>query len=139
MPDLVLDPEVRARAEQFMALYERSGVLDRTTWLGEPVARFPFDLWIYQEIAFETRPDVVAVSAADDAGPAPYIDSVLRMAGAGRVVSGPDAAALEAQIGDGERVMAIAGPGADLAAHAALVSDGCYLIAERAPADVRAL
>ena len=141
MTDPVLDPEIRACANAFRALYERSGVLDDTTWLGVPVARCPLDLWIYQEIVLHTRPDVVAVSGADTGGLAAYMESVLRLLGAGRVIAGLDAAALGPEIRPGERVMVIAGAAAgDLAAHATLVSEGCYLMAERArPEDVRDL
>ena len=136
MNELVLDPEVRACANAFRALYERSGALDRATWLGEPVPRFPIDLWIYQEIVAETRPDVVAVSGPEAGPVALYLDSVLRLLGAGRAVAGDGADALAREIHPGERVMVIAAPEAgDLGAHAALVGDGCYLVAERADPD----
>jgi cephalosporin hydroxylase len=135
-----MDLQVRACANEFVALYERSGALDRATWLGAPVARFPFDLWIYQEIAFDTRPEVVAVSGEGADGVRFYMESVMKLLGSGRAVEGPDARALAGQIAPGERAMVIAGPGAgDLEAHAALVTDGCYLVAERAAPDGVAL
>ncbi|MGZ4780188.1 MAG: CmcI family methyltransferase, partial [Thermoanaerobaculia bacterium] len=28
-----------------------------TNWMGVPVSKCPFDLWVYQEILFEVRPD----------------------------------------------------------------------------------
>ena len=31
----------------------------RTSWLGTLTLKNPLDLWVYQEIMFETRPDLV--------------------------------------------------------------------------------
>ena len=31
----------------------------KTFWRGVPVQKFPCDLWIYQEILFECKPDLV--------------------------------------------------------------------------------
>jgi cephalosporin hydroxylase len=58
-----------------------------TRWLGRRAAKCPLDLWVYQEILFETRPDVVIETGTMDGGSALFLASVLELLGAGRVIS----------------------------------------------------
>lgn len=43
----------------FHKVYYYSKVWKKTYWLGIPVQKCPLDLWIYQEIIWETKPDFV--------------------------------------------------------------------------------
>ena len=47
--------------EQFHSLYydSHSQTWNNTYWLGIPTQKCPLDLWIYQEIISEVRPDVI--------------------------------------------------------------------------------
>lgn len=49
--------------KEFHNLYygeaHNSPVLNSTTWMGHKILKAPTDLWSYQEIMYETRPDVV--------------------------------------------------------------------------------
>lgn len=56
-------------------------------WLGVENLKCPFDLWIYQEILFETRPDVILETGTARGGSALFLASVLDMLGSGKVVS----------------------------------------------------
>ncbi len=58
-----------------------------THWLGVRVAKCPLDLWIYQEILFETRPDVVVECGTAWGGTALFLASVFDAIGAGRVMT----------------------------------------------------
>ena len=41
-----------------------------TYWLGKQVAKCPLDLWIYQEIIFETKPQVLIETGTSGGGSA---------------------------------------------------------------------
>jgi cephalosporin hydroxylase len=56
-------------------------------WRGTPTLKCPFDLWIYQEIIHETRPDLVIETGTARGGSALFLASILEMIGSGSVVS----------------------------------------------------
>jgi cephalosporin hydroxylase len=56
-----------------------------TYWLGVHAAKCPLDLWIYQEIVWETRPDLVVECGTASGGSALFLASVLDQLGSGRV------------------------------------------------------
>ena len=45
--------------DDFHRLYYDSMVFAETHWLGTPALKCPLDLWVYQEIIQELRPDVI--------------------------------------------------------------------------------
>jgi cephalosporin hydroxylase len=59
----------------------------RTFWLGTLTLKNPLDLWVYQEIMFETRPDLVVETGTYRGGSAVYLASICDLLGAGEVVS----------------------------------------------------
>lgn len=65
----------------------RGGTWSATTWLGVPVQKLPLDLWIYQEIVFETRPELVIETGTASGGSALFLASLFDLLGCGRVVS----------------------------------------------------
>jgi cephalosporin hydroxylase len=58
-----------------------------TYWLGVPVQKCPLDLWIYQEILWKVRPDVIIETGTYDGGSAFFLAHVCDMVGNGRVVT----------------------------------------------------
>lgn len=58
-----------------------------TRFLGVPVAKNPLDLWVYQEIIFEVRPDVIIETGTAHGGSAFYMATLCELLGKGRVVS----------------------------------------------------
>lgn len=46
-------------AARFHRLFIDEKPLFKSKWLGVPVLQFPFDMWVTQEIIFETKPDVI--------------------------------------------------------------------------------
>jgi cephalosporin hydroxylase len=74
---------------RFHALYygRRPRAWMNTTWLGVPVHKCPLDLWIYQEILFETRPDVIVESGTSEGGSAYFFASMCDLIGSGRVIT----------------------------------------------------
>jgi cephalosporin hydroxylase len=68
--------------------YESSNTTWKDTyWLGVRVAKCPLDLWIYQEILVETRPDIVIECGTAWGGSALFLASILDMVRNGRVVT----------------------------------------------------
>ncbi len=81
----------RTIVDQFTRLYYQTPVPVRTwhdtRWLGHPVLKTPLDLWNYQEILHERRPDVVVECGTAGGGSALFLASVMDLTGHGRVVS----------------------------------------------------
>lgn len=59
----------------------------KTFWLGRLVCKCPLDLWIYQEILFRTRPDVIVETGTFHGGSALYLASLCDLIGNGRIVT----------------------------------------------------
>jgi cephalosporin hydroxylase len=58
-----------------------------TRWLGTQVAKCPLDLWVYQELVFETRPDVIVETGTFKGGSASFFASLCDLLGKGAVVT----------------------------------------------------
>jgi cephalosporin hydroxylase len=56
-------------------------------WLGYAALKCPFDLWIYQEILHEIRPDVILETGTARGGSAMFLASTLDLLRSGEVVS----------------------------------------------------
>lgn len=66
-----------------------------THWLGTPIQKFPTDLWIYQELIFKLRPDLIIETGTLYGGSALFLATILEAVNHGRVISvdindGPD-------------------------------------------------
>jgi cephalosporin hydroxylase len=59
----------------------------RATWLGAQALKNPLDLWVYQEIVVETRPDLIVETGTYRGGSALYLASICDLVGHGEVVS----------------------------------------------------
>jgi cephalosporin hydroxylase len=59
----------------------------KATWLGTQALKNPLDLWVYQEILFETRPEVIVETGTYRGGSAFYLASVCDLMGVGEVIS----------------------------------------------------
>lgn len=75
--------------DRFHRLYYESA--DRTwhdtRWLGVHVAKCPLDLWIYQELVVDLRPDLVIETGTAAGGSALFIASCMDLVGTGRVLT----------------------------------------------------
>jgi len=56
-------------------------------WLGTQALKNPLDLWVYQEIVFETRPELIVETGTYRGGSALYLASLCDLIGSGEVVS----------------------------------------------------
>ena len=79
----------RAVVDQFHRLYYHSA---RRTWknthfLGVPVWKSPLDLWLYQELIYEVRPDVIVEAGTKFGGSAYYFARLFDLLDHGEVVT----------------------------------------------------
>jgi cephalosporin hydroxylase len=58
-----------------------------TSWLGVPTLKCPLDLWIYQEIVYRTRPEVIVETGVHCGGSALYLATLCDLIGHGRVLA----------------------------------------------------
>jgi cephalosporin hydroxylase len=77
--------------DQFHVLYYaqggRGGTWTSTRWLGTPVLKCPLDLWIYQELLHELRPDLIVECGTASGGSALYLASICELLSHGRVIT----------------------------------------------------
>ncbi|HEX8920969.1 MAG TPA: CmcI family methyltransferase [Pyrinomonadaceae bacterium] len=60
---------------------------DNTFWLNVPTAKCPLDLWIYQEIICETKPDVIIEAGTAHGGSALFLSSICDSVHRGRIIT----------------------------------------------------
>lgn len=58
-----------------------------TSWMGVPLLKLPLDLWIYQEILYETRPSIIIETGTNKGGSALYFANLFDLLGTGKVIS----------------------------------------------------
>src|SRR5919106_5600953 len=84
------EPE-REVVDAFHRLYydaaSRGGTWANTTWLGVPTEKCPLDLWVYQEILHEVRPDVIVETGTRWGGSALFLASMCDLLRQGRVIT----------------------------------------------------
>lgn len=82
-----------ARPEQvkaaFHRLYHQRGehTYNSTYWLGAPAQKSPLDMWSFQEILYETKPDVLVEMGTFKGGSAYFFASIFDLLKHGRVVT----------------------------------------------------
>ena len=79
-----LDRAAVSRAHDVLYL---SDAWTEASWLGAQALKNPLDLWVYQEIMVETRPELVVETGTYRGGSAFYLASICDLLGAGEVVS----------------------------------------------------
>ena len=67
-------------------LYQSDAWTD-ATWLGAQTLKNPLDLWVYQEIMVETRPELVVETGTYRGGSAAFLASMCDLLGEGEIVS----------------------------------------------------
>ncbi len=67
--------------------YLRKNTFDHTYFMGKHVLKFPTDLWTYQEIIFEKKPDVIVETGMFLGGSTYFFAQLCKMFGKGRVIA----------------------------------------------------
>ena len=71
----------------FNGQYVNSNVWLQNIWRGVPVLKPPTDMWAYQQLIYETRPDVLIETGTAYGGSALFFADVMEAMGHGRVIS----------------------------------------------------
>lgn len=86
-----LDDEQRDVVDRFHAVYYQARYADLTWsdthWLGHRVLKCPLDLWLYQEILHEIRPDFVIETGTAYGGSGLYLASICDLLNHGQVIT----------------------------------------------------
>jgi len=67
--------------------YRRAQTWRNTRWLGTDVQKCPLDLWIYQELLYEVRPDWIIETGTAYGGSASYLASLCDVLSHGQVLT----------------------------------------------------
>lgn len=77
--------------ESFHRLYYNAHLFGRawvnTSWLGIPALKCPLDLWVYQEIIYELKPDVIIESGTAGGGSAFFLATICDLVGHGKIIT----------------------------------------------------
>lgn len=60
---------------------------DTIEWLGVPILKCPLDLWMYQEILYRTKPDIIVETGVHKGGSSLYLASMCDILGHGRILA----------------------------------------------------
>ncbi len=82
--DRRLDEAAIQRAHDVLYLSE---AWNHATWLGAQALKNPLDLWVYQEIVFETQPELIVETGTYRGGSALFLASLCDLVGRGEVLT----------------------------------------------------
>lgn len=85
------EPE-RDVVEKFHRLYYdgpkgQKPLFDNTRWMNYPCLKCPLDMWIYQEIIAEVKPDLILETGTHSGGSALFMAHILDVLGKGHIIS----------------------------------------------------
>lgn len=93
---MILAAEERKVVADFLKLFYDLGLSYRggtnrtwahTYWFGAPISKSPFDLWIYQDLIGQTKPDLILECGSYTGGSALYFASLCSLIGNGEVLT----------------------------------------------------
>jgi len=89
IPLFQAEPDDEPVVRRFHDLYygNPARTWNNTFWRGVRALKCPLDLWIYQEIIFETQPDVIIETGTAHGGGAWFLGDMCELAGNGRVIT----------------------------------------------------
>ena len=67
--------------------HQKNVVFDKVSWMGIPTLKNVLDLWLYQELIFSLRPDLIIEMGSFKGGSTLYLAQLLEQLGHGRIVS----------------------------------------------------
>lgn len=73
--------------KQWLLYHQKNIVFKQCHWMGVRMLKNPFDAWIYQEIIYEIKPDVIVEIGSCEGGSTLYLANLLDLLGKGLVIS----------------------------------------------------
>lgn len=89
-PCIISDPKAAENiADEFHKLYYNSSNRTwlNTSWFNIPTEKCPLDLWLYQEIIFKLKPDVIIETGTLKGGSALFLASICDLVNNGRIIT----------------------------------------------------
>ena len=77
----------RAAVSRAHDVFYESDAWTKASWLGTQALKNPLDLWVYQELVAETRPELIVETGTWRGGSALYLASICDLLGEGEIVS----------------------------------------------------
>lgn len=85
---LFFNPKIEKKLiEEFHKFYFYSRVIGETKWMGIRVLKIPFDLWVYQEIIYEKKPDIIIETGTGAGGSTLFLANICEIIGKGKIIS----------------------------------------------------
>lgn len=81
------DQRYRLTLREWLIHHQKEIVFDQMTWMGVKIWKNPLDAWIYQEILFEVKPDIVVEIGSRFGGSTQFFANLLDIMGHGQVIS----------------------------------------------------
>lgn len=78
---------VKRAVDEFHIHYEKSRIWEKTSWLGVPCWKLPFDAFILQEMIYEVRPEYIIETGTAYGGSALFFASICELLGEGKVIT----------------------------------------------------
>ena len=78
---------VKRAIDEYHIFYEQSRIWEKTSWLGVPCWKLPFDAFILQEIIHEVRPEYIIETGTAHGGSAVFFASICELLGEGKVIT----------------------------------------------------
>jgi cephalosporin hydroxylase len=82
-----MEPEAIVNLFHILYYHSYERTWGNTFWLGIPVQKCPLDLWIYQEILYELKPDIIIECGTADGGSALFLASICDILNNGRIIT----------------------------------------------------
>ncbi len=82
-----IGPTVGTLFHKYVYIHKLHETWKDTHWLGVPVQKIPFDLWVQQEILWECKPDLLVETGTYDGGSTLYYAHLFDIIGHGQIVS----------------------------------------------------
>jgi cephalosporin hydroxylase len=79
--ELLSAPQARSVIDQFHTLWYSAEAASTVRWMGQPILKNPLDLWMYQDIIVERKPDVIIETGTHRGGSALFFSSIAQIAG----------------------------------------------------------
>lgn len=80
-----MEENLDLKLENVLQIMQRR-IVRKTSYLGIHTTKSPLDLWIYQEIIFETRPDVIIEIGCGCGGGCLYLANICESIGIGKIL-----------------------------------------------------
>ncbi len=71
----------------WMIRYHKEVVFDKVSWMGVKARKMVLDAWVYQQIIYQVRPEIIIEIGNAEGGSTLYLAHLLDMLGAGKVIA----------------------------------------------------